>query len=100
MHSDEAESALKYCDALSKIGDSTAELRYNLALLFQETGDAGQAANLYRAALAEIPEFPEALLNLGHALETLGEREEARRCWTEAIRQKPELALDDRGSAA
>jgi tetratricopeptide (TPR) repeat protein len=92
MHANEPEHGLAYCDALSKIGDSTAELRYNLALLFQESGDAGQAANLYRAALAENPEFPEALVNLGHALETLGQSEEARRCWAEALRQKPELA--------
>ena len=92
MEANEPARALEYCSALAEIGESTADLRYNVALLFQESGDAGQAAQLYRAALAENPGFSEALVNLGHALENLGEPDEARRCWAEAIRQKPELA--------
>jgi TolA-binding protein len=42
--------------------------------------------------LAEEPEFAEALLNLGHALMSLGQEEEARSFWRPAIREKPELA--------
>jgi tetratricopeptide (TPR) repeat protein len=88
----ESARAHEYCDRLAGIGETTADLRYNIALLFHQTGDAARAAQLYRAALDETPEFPEALLNLGHALKSLGDSDEARTCWSEAIRQKPELA--------
>jgi tetratricopeptide (TPR) repeat protein len=42
--------------------------------------------------ITEEPEFAEALLNLGHALMSLGQEEEARSFWRRAIREKPELA--------
>ena len=34
----------------------------------------------YQRALKESPQFPEALLNLGHALMATGQEEEARSC--------------------
>ena len=47
---------------------------------------------LYRQALAASPDFAEALLNLGIALETLGQKDEARASWQKALTLKPELA--------
>ncbi len=38
------------------------------------------------------PQFPEALLNLGHALKAQGRAEEAKSCWRQALEMKPELA--------
>jgi tetratricopeptide (TPR) repeat protein len=43
-------------------------------------------------ALGLRPNFPEALLNLSHALKTQGRAEEARFCWRQALEMKPELA--------
>jgi tetratricopeptide (TPR) repeat protein len=67
-------------------------LLYNLGLTRQKAGDATEAAELYRRALAAEPEFAEALLNLGHALGTLGDKDEAKDCWRKALELKPELA--------
>jgi len=50
------------------------------------------AIKLYHEALAEKPNFAEALLNLGHALKAKGSVEEARNYWRQALEQKPELA--------
>ena len=50
------------------------------------------AIRLYNEALVERPNFPEALLNLGHALKAQGHEEEARKHWRDAIQAKPELA--------
>jgi tetratricopeptide (TPR) repeat protein len=38
------------------------------------------------------PQFPEALLNLGHALKAQGRTEEAKSYWRQALEIKPELA--------
>ena len=58
----------------------------------QKRGQHEEAVGYYQQALAEDPEFAEALLNLGHALMALGQEEEARSYWRRAIREKPELA--------
>ncbi len=50
------------------------------------------ARQLTREALAERPSFAEALLNLGHALKSQGQPDEARLCWHQALEAKPELA--------
>ena len=41
---------------------------------------------------ADIAQFAEALLNLGHALKAQGRNEEAKSFWRQAINVKPELA--------
>jgi tetratricopeptide (TPR) repeat protein len=51
-----------------------------------------KSADLYRSALALRPDFPEALSNLGHVLQTLGRGDEALTCWVSALEKKPELA--------
>jgi TolA-binding protein len=47
---------------------------------------------MYREALAQQPEMPEALLNLGRILETNGKSDEARSCWGKALEAEPALA--------
>ena len=51
-----------------------------------------QAIGQPRKAISERPDFPEALLNLGHALKAQGHNDEARIYWSQALSAKPELA--------
>jgi len=60
--------------------------------LLQKSGQLDDAVRLYKEALQERPQFPEALLNLGHVLKNQGRQDEARTCWKQALEQKPELA--------
>jgi tetratricopeptide (TPR) repeat protein len=71
---------------------SGPELLYNAGLASQKLGRAADAAAYYRKALEQRPEFPEAHLNLGHALMASGEYEEARSCWQAAARGNLNLA--------
>lgn len=89
---DFSEEALGYHIRLQELGEKTAEVLYNSALLSHKLGKNEQAAMLYREALNERPEFPEALLNLGHVLKAIGREDQARSYWTLAIDAKPELA--------
>jgi tetratricopeptide (TPR) repeat protein len=77
---------------LIEMGERGPELFYNAGLICQKRGQHEEAVGYYQQALAEDPEFAEALLNLGHALMALGQEEEARSYWRRAIREKPELA--------
>jgi tetratricopeptide (TPR) repeat protein len=51
-----------------------------------------EAVSYYRRALAHRPDFPQAFLNLGHALMALGKHEEAHSSWQAALRGNVELA--------
>ena len=46
----------------------------------------------YRDAVEKRSDFPNALLNLGHALRDSGKEEEARQAWSQAVTVDPELA--------
>ena len=48
----------------------------------------------YQAALSVKPDFPQALLNLGHALKATGKEDEARQAWSRAVTADPELAAE------
>ena len=73
-------------------GERGAELFYNTGLICQKRNQAPDAVLYYEKALAEDPQFAEALLNMGHALRVIGKEQEARECWRRAIVAKPELA--------
>jgi tetratricopeptide (TPR) repeat protein len=60
--------------------------------MYEKAGQPDKASKLYREALAEQPDMPEALLNLGRILEAAGKSEEARACWTRALEAEPALA--------
>ena len=89
---EEYDRALDLQARLINLGEKTPELFYNTGLLLQKTGQLEDAIRLYREAIAQRPNFAEALLNLGHALKSKGEQDEARSCWKQALDFKPELA--------
>jgi protein O-GlcNAc transferase len=74
------------------MGERTSELLYNTGLLLQKNGQNEKAVPLYEEALGCTPDFPEALLNLGIALQALGREPEARVHWRKAIEADPALA--------
>jgi tetratricopeptide (TPR) repeat protein len=63
-----------------------------IQILLQRANLHEEAARCFRRAADEKPGFGEALLNLGHALQALGQEQEARACWQKAVEAKPELA--------
>jgi tetratricopeptide (TPR) repeat protein len=65
---------------------------YNTGLMYEKAGQLDKAVRLYRDALAQQPDMPEALLNLGRILESNGKSEEARACWSKALEVEPALA--------
>jgi tetratricopeptide (TPR) repeat protein len=77
---------------LSAQGERSVELSYNLGLLLQSAGENKLAAECYQAAIEKKPDFPEALLNLGHALKAVGKEDEAKRVWSKAVDADPALA--------
>jgi tetratricopeptide (TPR) repeat protein len=77
---------------LDQLGERIPELNYNIGVLLQQSNLQEDAARSYRRATDEKPDFAEALLNLGHALEALGQEDEARAYWQQAVTAKPELA--------
>jgi tetratricopeptide (TPR) repeat protein len=77
---------------LQQLGEPLAELSFNIGVLLEKSSLYEDAARTYRRAADEKPGFAEALLNLGHALKALGQEQEARSCWQQAVEAKPELA--------
>src|SRR5262249_40883216 len=86
------EQALKLHKQLLELDSPTSDLLYNLALLSQKRGRAADAVRYYRQALSLRPQFPQAQVNLGHALLSLGKHDEAQAAWQAAIRGNVELA--------
>jgi tetratricopeptide (TPR) repeat protein len=86
------EEALQLQRQLIDLGDHSPELYYNVALICHERGKLNEAVDYYQHAIEENPGFAEALLNLGHALLSLGREEDAHTCWERAIDEKPDLA--------
>jgi tetratricopeptide (TPR) repeat protein len=77
---------------LLELTEPSAEMMYNTGLLLHKLGKATDAVVHYRQALVRRPDFPQVLLNLGHALMTLGKHEEAHSSWQAALRTNSELA--------
>ena len=69
---EDLDKALDLQAKLIEAGERTPELFYNTGLLLQKSGQMEDAIRLYQEALAERPNFAEALLNLGHALKSQG----------------------------
>ena len=98
LSSDDHPAALELHNRLIELGERSPELFYNTALLLQKQGATDQAVRLYRKAVAEQPAFAEALLNLGHALQSLGQEEEARCCWRKALESTAKHILSPEGA--
>lgn len=88
------EKALRYHRMLIDRGNAAPQVYYNAGVLAQHLNDVPAAIELYRGALQAQPEFAEALLNLGHAFESIGNNDDARASWIQALTLKPELARD------
>ncbi len=88
----ETANALRWHLNLQELGDRSPEVLQNTAILFQQVGEIDNAIRNYREAIAAKPDFAEALLNLGHALEATGDHKAARDSWVKALEIKPELA--------
>jgi len=84
--------ALDLESKLDELGESAPELSFNIGVLLEKSNLYEEAARSYRRAVKDKPGFAEALLNLGHSLKALGQDQEARTCWQEAVEAKPELA--------
>ena len=89
---EDRESALEYHRRLIDAGVVTPEVFYNAGLLSQQLNNPQNAVRFYELALEAYPNFAEARLNLGHALESMGKKQEARASWVRALDLKPELA--------
>jgi tetratricopeptide (TPR) repeat protein len=74
--------------------DPTPLVLYNLAVLHQTQGREETAGQYYREAIEMNPDFPEALLNLGHVMKNAGNPEEAQVLWRRAVRLRPAYAAD------
>ena len=59
-------TALELHVRLIDLGERSAEVLYNAGLMYEKGGAGGaRRSRLYREALAQQPDMPEALLNLG-----------------------------------
>ena len=77
---------------LREKGETVTELTFNLGLHLEEKGRDTDALRAYSEALKERPLFAEALANLAHVLNRLGQVEQSADCWQRAVALKPELA--------
>lgn len=83
---DPAGSMALYRDWAERSGSPHAFVaRFNLGRMVNDAGDVAGAEKLYREALAQQPNFPQALLNLGSVLERQGRNDEAIVCWQQAM---------------
>ncbi len=90
----EHEKALNLHAELIELGEKTPEVYYNCGVLAQNLSRIDEAVRFYREAIALRKNFPEALLNLGHALKVIGNDEQARSLWIPALELNPELSLN------
>lgn len=79
---------------LLELGEKTADVYYNCGVLAHNLDHVDDAVRFYREAIALRKNFPEALLNLGHALKVIGDDDQARSLWIPALELNPELSLN------
>jgi tetratricopeptide (TPR) repeat protein len=80
--------------------DVPAEYHYNLGLAYAGMGQAADAAEHFRRAIAVAPDFVEAHNSLGSAMRELDRREEATEHYRRAIALAPEYVLAHTNLAA
>ena len=84
-------TALEFHVRLIDLGERSPEVLYNAGLMYEKAAQLEKAVRLYREALSQQPDMPEALLNLGRILESNGKSDEARTCWSKALEVEPAL---------
>lgn len=85
---DDAIAACRRALALTPAADTWN----NLGVLLAQSGDAGAAAEAFRAAIALVPGLPEAHDNLGDALWALGDMRGAANAWQQVVTLAPGAA--------
>jgi predicted O-linked N-acetylglucosamine transferase (SPINDLY family)/predicted SAM-dependent methyltransferase len=88
----------RFGEAIQRLGEAievkeTAPLRYMLGCALQEAGRAEAATAAYRRALELQPGHAKALNNLGGLCEISGDAAGALRCYDDALREDPQLAI-------
>ncbi|WP_020656713.1 O-linked N-acetylglucosamine transferase family protein [Massilia niastensis] len=68
---------------------------FNLGVLLANVNEHAGAEQSYRAALALVPDFPQAHLNLGTVLERMGRPEEALDAWRAVLARARPAAAED-----
>ena len=68
-------------------------IQNNLGVVVAHDGDSAAAMALYRAAIANAPDYAEAHANLAHELIKAGQLDQARASLEKALRSNPNLAL-------
>jgi tetratricopeptide (TPR) repeat protein len=71
-------------------GDAPASVWFDLGLVRQDLRDYATAADAYRRALEIKPDYAEAALNLGTALQEAGDLDAAMRAYAQAYRLRPQ----------
>lgn len=77
---------------LDQLGEHMPELSYNVGVLLENAGRHDAAVQAFQRAVRSRADFGEALLNLGHAFQALGDTEKANAYWRDAVSLMPELA--------
>lgn len=75
-----------------RVTDPKPAVLFNLGVLHQQANRFLEAAQCYREAIEAKPDFAEAFLNLGHALEASGKSDDARDSWRKAVKLNPAFA--------
>lgn len=73
------------------IGETPASVWFDLGVVRQDLRDHVAAAEAYRKALDIKPDYAEAALNLGTALQESGDLDDAMRAYAEAYRLRPDV---------
>lgn len=89
----------RFGEAIQRLGEALAEegesarLRYMLGCALQDAGRADEAKAAYRRSIELQPLHAKALNNLGGLLELSGDAAGAARCYDDALRADPSLAI-------
>jgi tetratricopeptide (TPR) repeat protein len=80
-----------YC-VLRTAATPSAEVAFNVGLILQQNGEFSKAVDCYSDAVRLRPQFAEAYVNLGHALNSMDRKDEARAAWAQALELDANLA--------
>jgi len=86
---DRPDAALELFRLAAALDPTLSEAWYNIADVQEEQGRLPEAIDSLKKSIAACPTFADAYYNLALCFEKSGERQDARRCWSEYIRLDP-----------
>ena len=92
METDNNQRAIANFEKALTLNGRLAEAHNNLGLMYYTAGDYKGAAQQFRAALEDFPDFKQAVLNLGNALKGIGKLKKAEAQFKNAIELDSEYA--------